>query len=381
MAGAKDPAYLGRFTGSKAADLYRGRFRLADAAAERARGRSRPDATAATTRCSRRRRSWSWKDGVRTSSICCPKARRHSRRFATTRMPPRPRAARRCSNARTPSAAAARALSTGGGGRQSLAMNLWPAAKITDKHNSPAYCALSQSSPSSGSRRSRFRPATRMWPCSRSRPRPTATARTSTGAPSSWSIRSKPRRWRRPWTRRPRMKWSPRSPPPGRVALYGILFDSSKADVKPESKDTMAEIGKLLAANKSLKLLVVGHTDNVGGFAAEPRPVEETRRRRGGATGEPVQGRREAPAGLRGRLREPGRVERRRSGSRQEPPRRAGRQQLIARLTTGAMRRDCPGARHVLDETSCPARAGRRMRIAPQIIRLIMRNVRAVVIA
>jgi outer membrane protein OmpA-like peptidoglycan-associated protein len=50
--------------------------------------------------------------------------------------------------------------------------------------------------------------------------------------------------------------------------LYGILFDSSKAEVKPESKDTMAEIGKLLATNKSLKLLVVGHTDNVGGFAA-----------------------------------------------------------------------------------------------------------------
>lgn len=52
----------------------------------------------------------------------------------------------------------------------------------------------------------------------------------------------------------------------GRVALYGILFDSGKTEVKPESKATMDEIGKLLAANKSLKLLVVGHTDNVGGF-------------------------------------------------------------------------------------------------------------------
>jgi outer membrane protein OmpA-like peptidoglycan-associated protein len=54
----------------------------------------------------------------------------------------------------------------------------------------------------------------------------------------------------------------------GRVAIYGILFDSGKAAVKPESKDTMAEIAKLLATNKSLKLLVVGHTDNVGGFPA-----------------------------------------------------------------------------------------------------------------
>lgn len=54
----------------------------------------------------------------------------------------------------------------------------------------------------------------------------------------------------------------------GRVALYGILFDSGKAEVKPESKATMDEIGKLLAGNKSLKLLVVGHTDNVGGFGS-----------------------------------------------------------------------------------------------------------------
>lgn len=54
----------------------------------------------------------------------------------------------------------------------------------------------------------------------------------------------------------------------GRVALYGIQFDSNKAEVKAESKATMDEIGKLLAANRSLKLLVVGHTDNVGGFAA-----------------------------------------------------------------------------------------------------------------
>jgi outer membrane protein OmpA-like peptidoglycan-associated protein len=53
----------------------------------------------------------------------------------------------------------------------------------------------------------------------------------------------------------------------GRVALYGILFDSGRTDVKPESKATMDEIAKLLSANRSLKLLVVGHTDNVGGFA------------------------------------------------------------------------------------------------------------------
>lgn len=54
----------------------------------------------------------------------------------------------------------------------------------------------------------------------------------------------------------------------GRVALYGILFDSGKTEVKPESKPTLDEIARLLAQNKNLKLLVVGHTDDVGGFAS-----------------------------------------------------------------------------------------------------------------
>ena len=52
----------------------------------------------------------------------------------------------------------------------------------------------------------------------------------------------------------------------GRVALYGLYFDSGKADVKPESKDTLAQIAKLLSSSPALKLLVVGHTDNVGEF-------------------------------------------------------------------------------------------------------------------
>ena len=52
----------------------------------------------------------------------------------------------------------------------------------------------------------------------------------------------------------------------GRVALYGLYFDSGKADVKPESKDTLDQIAKLLTNSPALKLLVVGHTDNVGEF-------------------------------------------------------------------------------------------------------------------
>ncbi|GAA5184314.1 OmpA family protein [Niveibacterium umoris] len=54
----------------------------------------------------------------------------------------------------------------------------------------------------------------------------------------------------------------------GRVALYGLYFDSGKADVKPESRDTLEQIARLLTSNQGLNLLVVGHTDNVGGFAA-----------------------------------------------------------------------------------------------------------------
>lgn len=50
----------------------------------------------------------------------------------------------------------------------------------------------------------------------------------------------------------------------GRIALYGIQFDFNKADIKPDSKPTLDEIAKLLQDDAALKLLVVGHTDNVG---------------------------------------------------------------------------------------------------------------------
>lgn len=52
----------------------------------------------------------------------------------------------------------------------------------------------------------------------------------------------------------------------GSVSLYGILFDTGKAELKPDSADALAEIGKLMAGDATLKLLVVGHTDSVGAF-------------------------------------------------------------------------------------------------------------------
>jgi OmpA-OmpF porin, OOP family len=50
----------------------------------------------------------------------------------------------------------------------------------------------------------------------------------------------------------------------GKVALYGIYFDTGKTDIKPESEPAIKEIANLLQQNPALKLIVVGHTDNVG---------------------------------------------------------------------------------------------------------------------
>lgn len=52
----------------------------------------------------------------------------------------------------------------------------------------------------------------------------------------------------------------------GKVAIYGILFDFNQAAIKPESAATLQEMASLLKGEASLKVLVVGHTDNVGTF-------------------------------------------------------------------------------------------------------------------
>jgi len=52
----------------------------------------------------------------------------------------------------------------------------------------------------------------------------------------------------------------------GRVALYGIFFDTDKAEVLPKSKGALDEIAKLMTKERGLKLRVVGHTDSVGGM-------------------------------------------------------------------------------------------------------------------
>lgn len=50
----------------------------------------------------------------------------------------------------------------------------------------------------------------------------------------------------------------------GQVVLRGILFETGKAAIRPESKPQLDEVAALLRQDGSLKLTVEGHTDNAG---------------------------------------------------------------------------------------------------------------------
>ena len=53
----------------------------------------------------------------------------------------------------------------------------------------------------------------------------------------------------------------------GRVAIYGILFDTGKSELKPESAPALVEIANLLKGSPALTVFVVGHTDMAAGAA------------------------------------------------------------------------------------------------------------------
>jgi outer membrane protein OmpA-like peptidoglycan-associated protein len=61
----------------------------------------------------------------------------------------------------------------------------------------------------------------------------------------------------------------------GHVAIYGIYFDSGKAEIKPESDAAIEQISLLLKKDEALKLYVVGHTDNVGTIDANMKLSKE----------------------------------------------------------------------------------------------------------
>ncbi len=57
----------------------------------------------------------------------------------------------------------------------------------------------------------------------------------------------------------------------GHAAVYGIHFDTGKADIRPESEAALKEVAALLAGDPQLRLLVVGHTDGVGSLESNMR--------------------------------------------------------------------------------------------------------------
>jgi outer membrane protein OmpA-like peptidoglycan-associated protein len=50
----------------------------------------------------------------------------------------------------------------------------------------------------------------------------------------------------------------------GKLALYGIQFDFNQATIKPESAQVLSQVGEVLKNQPDLKLMIEGHTDNVG---------------------------------------------------------------------------------------------------------------------
>ena len=50
----------------------------------------------------------------------------------------------------------------------------------------------------------------------------------------------------------------------GHAAIYGIEFDTGKANVKPESEKVLSEVLGLLQAQPTWKMKIEGHTDSVG---------------------------------------------------------------------------------------------------------------------
>lgn len=62
----------------------------------------------------------------------------------------------------------------------------------------------------------------------------------------------------------------------GKVALYGLYFDTDKDTMRADSTPTMDEIAKLMKTNPQMKLRVVGHTDDQG---AAPYNLDLSKRR------------------------------------------------------------------------------------------------------
>ncbi|MCX6250690.1 MAG: OmpA family protein [Bacteroidetes bacterium] len=52
----------------------------------------------------------------------------------------------------------------------------------------------------------------------------------------------------------------------GHIAIYDILFETGKSEIKPESANAIKTIADYIKANTGKKFYIVGHTDNTGNF-------------------------------------------------------------------------------------------------------------------
>jgi len=52
----------------------------------------------------------------------------------------------------------------------------------------------------------------------------------------------------------------------GKVALYGVTFDTNKAAIREQSSEQLEQMAKALQAQPKLKVFIVGHTDDQGEF-------------------------------------------------------------------------------------------------------------------
>jgi OmpA-OmpF porin, OOP family len=160
-------------------------------------------------------------------------------------------------------------LSVGGGGRMSLSMHLWPHEKVTVSRKSPAHCALRQDI-------TEQRYTSLEWPGSRAYASVLAySLKGDSSECKAFANRTvvaldvlEPQGMAQKMLAPKADEMARAIDTTGRVALYGIYFDSNKAELKPQSKETLEQIAQLLKTQPPLKLIVVGHTDNVGGFAA-----------------------------------------------------------------------------------------------------------------
>jgi OmpA-OmpF porin, OOP family len=50
----------------------------------------------------------------------------------------------------------------------------------------------------------------------------------------------------------------------GRVAVYGINFDTAKATIRPDSDPVLQQVLALLLRNQELRIAIEDHTDNAG---------------------------------------------------------------------------------------------------------------------